>query len=233
MWLSGISDHGSGDLVSKGGSTIKSSWVCTVTSQNSSWYEPRCLLLLFYAIRYELRCCQDTKLQQPTYLPIISKFNDLGQSQPTRLALKHLFLWSHPGNKIGVITKIQSIYAQRVSNPLWFKLCSFNQWMQPNETTPSFVQVNAHDSYFDEQGVLTYHHFWLVVADAGSHFRYVERYAGNITNISILKLDNATRVSSGYLLGVERRLHVQEIGNLVPGRVKPMTYKIGTYRFLA
>ena len=32
MWLSGISGYGAGGLVSQSGNTIKSSWLCTVTS---------------------------------------------------------------------------------------------------------------------------------------------------------------------------------------------------------
>ena len=50
MWLSGISGYGTGSLVSQRGSTIKSPCACTVMSRYPSWYD--------------LRCCQDIKLQQ-------------------------------------------------------------------------------------------------------------------------------------------------------------------------
>ena len=51
MWLSGISGHGVNSLISQWGSTIKSPWVCSVTSRYPSWYY--------------LRCCQDVKPKQP------------------------------------------------------------------------------------------------------------------------------------------------------------------------
>ena len=50
MWLRGKWGHAYGDLNSQLGSTIKSSWFCTVISR--------------YPSSYDLRCCQDAKLQQ-------------------------------------------------------------------------------------------------------------------------------------------------------------------------
>ena len=42
MWLSGISSHRAGGLVSQRGRTIKSLWVSTYTSRYSSWHALRC-----------------------------------------------------------------------------------------------------------------------------------------------------------------------------------------------
>ena len=50
MWLSGESGHGASSLISQWDSTIKSPWVCTVTSRYLSWHD--------------LRCYQDVKQQQ-------------------------------------------------------------------------------------------------------------------------------------------------------------------------
>ena len=52
MWLSRISGHDTGGLISQCGSTIKSPWVHTFTSWCPSWYD--------------LRCCKDIKLPKPT-----------------------------------------------------------------------------------------------------------------------------------------------------------------------
>ena len=51
MWLNEIVGHGAGWLISWCGSTIKSTWVCTVPSRYPSWFD--------------LICCKDAKLQQP------------------------------------------------------------------------------------------------------------------------------------------------------------------------
>ena len=57
MWLSGIWGHGADSLASQWGSTIRSPWVRTVTSR--------------YLSCYDLICCQDLKLQQPTNSPFL------------------------------------------------------------------------------------------------------------------------------------------------------------------
>ena len=58
LWPSGISGHGAGGLISQCGSNIKSTWVCTVTSQ--------------YTTTFDLRCCQDVKPQQADVCPLRS-----------------------------------------------------------------------------------------------------------------------------------------------------------------
>ena len=55
MWLSETLHHHASGLVSKWSSTIKLPWVCTVTSWYPSWYD--------------IRCCKDIKLHQPTKGP--------------------------------------------------------------------------------------------------------------------------------------------------------------------
>ena len=42
MWLLGMSSNSAGGLVSHLGSTIKSPWMCTVTSRHLSGYNPEC-----------------------------------------------------------------------------------------------------------------------------------------------------------------------------------------------
>ena len=71
MWLTGISGHGADGLVgqpcplwditmlSQWDSIIMSPWVQTFTSQYPSWYD--------------LKCCHDLKLQQPTNIPVGSE----------------------------------------------------------------------------------------------------------------------------------------------------------------
>ena len=70
MWLSGISSHGAGGLISPWGNTIMSPWVHIVPS--------------WYLLWYDLSCYQDVKLQQPT---ICLHFNNVCIREISRLTL--------------------------------------------------------------------------------------------------------------------------------------------------
>ena len=52
-----------------------------------------------------------------------------------------------------------------------------------------------HERHFDEQGVLTYHHKWLILINGSKNFDYLEMFVGNITNLSFLVWQKEANVS--------------------------------------
>ena len=66
---------------------------------------------------------------------------------------------------------------------------NINQWVLAS------LQVSNHDKHYDEQGVLTYHHRWLVLIDDFKNVDKIGTSVGNITNLSLIVKTDRTDVS--------------------------------------
>ena len=93
MWLSGKWGHGVSCLFTTLGNSIRSPWICTVTSWLPSWYD--------------LRCCQDVKLKETNLARCVS--NKISEWVACLLFVHKSWVWSLQGSHRSVQESHRSV----------------------------------------------------------------------------------------------------------------------------